>query len=155
MINEGEKRPSTMPLRFHQMPGLSCSIFDAVATGPTIGRGGGSVSGRSSGSDRLREAAVYTKPSSAPASELHAMSDSDSLIQALYQIQLRNYITMATGAAVMYDQVLNFSQEVDHIWNRRWGLTTALYVVARYSGSLSLFTNIACTMVLEGMSPFR
>ncbi|KAH7929231.1 hypothetical protein BV22DRAFT_1029671 [Leucogyrophana mollusca] len=71
------------------------------------------------------------------------MADSDVPIQALYQVQSFNYLTMATGAAVMYDQVLNFSQEVDHIWNRRWGLTTALYLVARYSGSLSLFTNIA------------
>ncbi|KAH7926108.1 hypothetical protein BV22DRAFT_385295 [Leucogyrophana mollusca] len=77
------------------------------------------------------------------------MSDLDSLIQALYQTQSLIYLTMATGAAVMYDQVLNFSQEVDHIWNRRWGPTTALYVVARYSGSVSVFTNIALIVRLN------
>ncbi|KAH7908162.1 hypothetical protein BJ138DRAFT_392530 [Hygrophoropsis aurantiaca] len=34
--------------------------------------------------------------------------------------------------------VLMFSQEVDHIWNRRWSFMTALYFIARYSGSLSI-----------------
>ncbi|KAH7923867.1 hypothetical protein BV22DRAFT_554170 [Leucogyrophana mollusca] len=100
---------------------------------------------------RLGEGAVYisTKSSSAPIYELHAMSDPNSLIQALYQTQSLVYLTMATGAAVTYDQVLNFSQEVDHIWNRRWGPTTALYLVARYSGSVFVFTNIASIVRLN------
>ncbi|KAH7926117.1 hypothetical protein BV22DRAFT_386216 [Leucogyrophana mollusca] len=92
---------------------------------------------------------ISTNPSSALGPELLAMSDSDSLIQALYQTQSLNHLAMATGAAVMYDQVLNFSQEVDHIWNRRWGPTTALYLVARYSGPVSLFTSIASIVRLN------
>ncbi|KAH7921807.1 hypothetical protein BV22DRAFT_701377 [Leucogyrophana mollusca] len=56
---------------------------------------------------------------------------------------------MAAGAAVIYDQVLNFSQEVDYIWNRRWGPITALYFVARYSGPVSVLTNIAATVRLN------
>ncbi|KAH7920580.1 hypothetical protein BV22DRAFT_792190 [Leucogyrophana mollusca] len=63
------------------------------------------------------------------------------------------YATMATGAAIMYDQILYFSQEVDFIWvglkmgvrsstltwrrqNRRWTIMTALYFVVRVSNFL-------------------
>ncbi|KAH7926109.1 hypothetical protein BV22DRAFT_385331 [Leucogyrophana mollusca] len=60
-----------------------------------------------------------------------------------------DFSAVATGAVVMYDQVLNFSQEVDHIWNRRWGPTTALYLVARYSGSVHVFTHLALTVRLN------
>ncbi|KAH7923126.1 hypothetical protein BV22DRAFT_1196940 [Leucogyrophana mollusca] len=35
-----------------------------------------------------------------------------SLTESLDQIQALNYLQMASAAATMYDQVLNFSQEV-------------------------------------------
>ncbi|KAH7920505.1 hypothetical protein BV22DRAFT_796784 [Leucogyrophana mollusca] len=48
------------------------------------------------------------------------------------------YITTAAAAAVAYDQVLTFSQEVDLVWKRGWSLMTLLYLIARYSGSLCI-----------------
>ncbi|KAH7926114.1 hypothetical protein BV22DRAFT_386168 [Leucogyrophana mollusca] len=80
---------------------------------------------------------------------LLSMSDLDSLIHALYQTQSLVYLTVATGAAVVYDQVLNLSQEVDYIWNRRWSPTTALYLLARYAGSVSVVGNIALIVRLN------
>ncbi|KAH7906099.1 hypothetical protein BJ138DRAFT_672302 [Hygrophoropsis aurantiaca] len=61
-----------------------------------------------------------------------------ALIQDLQGRQIINYVAAAAGALVAYDQVLTFSQEVDHIWNRQWSFMTVLYLVARYSGSLSM-----------------
>ncbi|KAH7907908.1 hypothetical protein BJ138DRAFT_1158899 [Hygrophoropsis aurantiaca] len=59
-----------------------------------------------------------------------------SLVQILLTSQTTYYLTTAAAAAVAYDHVLTFKDEIDLIWNRRWSLVTALYVVARYSGSL-------------------
>ncbi|KAH7924503.1 hypothetical protein BV22DRAFT_500593 [Leucogyrophana mollusca] len=59
------------------------------------------------------------------------------------------YATMAAGAAIAYDQILNFSQEVDFIWNRRWTVVTVLYFVARYCGPASQFAMIAAVLPLH------
>ncbi|KAH7928143.1 hypothetical protein BV22DRAFT_221794 [Leucogyrophana mollusca] len=67
----------------------------------------------------------------------------------LYKFQSYNYMTMASAAVVLYDQILNFSQEVDLIWNRRWSITTALYFTARYSGSASIFVYISLYLRLN------
>ncbi|KAH7930138.1 hypothetical protein BV22DRAFT_76784 [Leucogyrophana mollusca] len=74
--------------------------------------------------------------------------DSDS-VHEYDLIQFANYVNMAASAAVVYDQVLAFSQEVDLIWKRRWNLTTALYLVARYSGSVSILLVTAWTLRLN------
>ncbi|KAH7907907.1 hypothetical protein BJ138DRAFT_1128829 [Hygrophoropsis aurantiaca] len=68
------------------------------------------------------------------------MADS-ALIQELQTIQTQYYVIVAAGALVAYDQVLTFSQEVDLIWNRKWSFMTALYLIARYFGSLSAIGN--------------
>ncbi|KAH7907624.1 hypothetical protein BJ138DRAFT_1159704 [Hygrophoropsis aurantiaca] len=64
-------------------------------------------------------------------------------IQQLQVTEFSNYWTLATAAAVLYDQALNFGQEIDFIWNRKWSVTTILYFIARYSGSLSIGANAA------------
>ncbi|KAH7905634.1 hypothetical protein BJ138DRAFT_1183541 [Hygrophoropsis aurantiaca] len=61
-----------------------------------------------------------------------------AVIQVLQTIQTTNYITAAGAALVVYDQVLTLSQEVDLIWNRNWSFMTVLYLIARYSGNLSM-----------------
>ncbi|KAH7904162.1 hypothetical protein BJ138DRAFT_1184202 [Hygrophoropsis aurantiaca] len=58
--------------------------------------------------------------------------------QELQATQAANYLSAAAGALVIYDQVLTFSNEVDHIWNRQWSFTTALYLIARYSGNVQV-----------------
>ncbi|KAH7924502.1 hypothetical protein BV22DRAFT_500296 [Leucogyrophana mollusca] len=67
----------------------------------------------------------------------------------LSNAQIISYATMASGAAVMYDQILNFSQEVDFIWVRRWTIVTALYFVARYCGPVSQFAVVAAVLPLN------
>ncbi|KAH7908077.1 hypothetical protein BJ138DRAFT_1158469 [Hygrophoropsis aurantiaca] len=66
------------------------------------------------------------------------MTDFGFTIQQLQATQKNHYLTAASGALVVYDQVLTFSHEVDHIWNRRWSFTTILYFIARYSGDLQV-----------------
>ncbi|KAH7928966.1 hypothetical protein BV22DRAFT_157759 [Leucogyrophana mollusca] len=66
-----------------------------------------------------------------------------SSLESLEQAQALNYVYMASAAVVMYDQVLNFSQEVDLIWGRHWTFMTGLYFAARYCGSVSLFGTTA------------
>ncbi|KAH7903237.1 hypothetical protein BJ138DRAFT_181684 [Hygrophoropsis aurantiaca] len=66
------------------------------------------------------------------------MADSALTVPELQAAQTTNYVAVAAGALVAYDQVLTFSQEFDHIWNRQWNFTTALYLVARNFGSLSV-----------------
>ncbi|KAH7917900.1 hypothetical protein BV22DRAFT_1135020 [Leucogyrophana mollusca] len=70
-----------------------------------------------------------------------------TFIAALSDAQSIYYTTtvfaVASGAAIMYDLILNFSQEVDFIWNRRWTIVTILYFVARYSGPVSQFEMLA------------
>ncbi|KAH7921943.1 hypothetical protein BV22DRAFT_1049268 [Leucogyrophana mollusca] len=85
-----------------------------------------------------------------------------SVFQDLYERQSLDYViiiaaqpdflAVASGAVVMYDQamtkrnptVLNLSQE-----NRRWSIMTALYFVARYCGSVFVFTYAAADLRLN------
>ncbi|KAH7905588.1 hypothetical protein BJ138DRAFT_746801 [Hygrophoropsis aurantiaca] len=76
------------------------------------------------------------------------MADS-ALIQELQVAQTANYVAAAAGALVVYDQVLTSLQEVDHIWNRQWSFTTALYLIARYSGDLQVIGAAAWAMCIN------
>ncbi|KAH7917904.1 hypothetical protein BV22DRAFT_924799 [Leucogyrophana mollusca] len=80
----------------------------------------------------------------------------ETFIAALSSAQPIYYATtffvVASGAAILYDQILNFSQEVDFIWNRRWTIVTALYFVARYSGPVFQFTMLAAILPLNWTS---
>ncbi|KAH7907875.1 hypothetical protein BJ138DRAFT_1128861 [Hygrophoropsis aurantiaca] len=71
-----------------------------------------------------------------------------ALIQQLQMIQVLNYVDAAAGALVVYNQVLTFSQEASrsYMGNRQWSFTTALYLIARYSGSLYIIGNAALNM---------
>ncbi|KAH7907648.1 hypothetical protein BJ138DRAFT_459526 [Hygrophoropsis aurantiaca] len=60
-----------------------------------------------------------------------------------------DYLAAAGGALVAYDQVLTFSQEIDLVWNRQWSFTTALYLIARYSGSVSIIGFAAEVMYIN------
>ncbi|KAH7906076.1 hypothetical protein BJ138DRAFT_673845 [Hygrophoropsis aurantiaca] len=76
------------------------------------------------------------------------MADS-ALIQELQATQTANYVAAAAGALVVYDQVLMFSREINHIWNRQWNFTTALYLIARYSGSIEIIGTAALYMCIN------
>ncbi|KAG1738444.1 uncharacterized protein EDB91DRAFT_1289408 [Suillus paluster] len=47
-----------------------------------------------------------------------------------------SYWIVASSAAVIYDSVLTFGQEVELIWRQRWSLMTILYLSIRYIGIL-------------------
>ncbi|KAH7909399.1 hypothetical protein BJ138DRAFT_1155389 [Hygrophoropsis aurantiaca] len=80
------------------------------------------------------------------------MSALEALIIALSGRQAANYIIMASGAVVIYDQILNFSQEVDLVWNRRWSIVTLLYFVARYCGSAAQLGFVAALVRINWTS---
>ncbi|KAH7905585.1 hypothetical protein BJ138DRAFT_746422 [Hygrophoropsis aurantiaca] len=77
-----------------------------------------------------------------------AMADPEA-IQLLQAIQTTYYFAAAGGALVAYDQVLTFSQEIDLVWNRNWSFMTILYLIARYSGSLSMVGLAAWYMCID------
>ncbi|KAH7907645.1 hypothetical protein BJ138DRAFT_1182293 [Hygrophoropsis aurantiaca] len=72
-----------------------------------------------------------------------------SSIQQLQVTQSTNYWAAAATAAVLYDQVLMFGQEIDFIWNRQWSLMTILYFIARYCGSLSMVATAAWVLRID------
>ncbi|KAH7907237.1 hypothetical protein BJ138DRAFT_523275 [Hygrophoropsis aurantiaca] len=72
-----------------------------------------------------------------------------ALIQQLQIQQTTNYLVAAEGALVVYDQVLTFPQEVNLVWNRQWSFTIALYLIARYIGSLYVIGNTALYMYIN------
>ncbi|KAH7907649.1 hypothetical protein BJ138DRAFT_459507 [Hygrophoropsis aurantiaca] len=72
-----------------------------------------------------------------------------AFIKQLRMDQTTIYLTAAAGALVAYDQVLTFSQEVNLVWNRQWGFTTALYLIARCLGSLFVIGNAAFYMCIN------
>ncbi|KAH7920582.1 hypothetical protein BV22DRAFT_1039672 [Leucogyrophana mollusca] len=72
-----------------------------------------------------------------------------SFIAERFDAQYICYATMASVAAIMYDQTLNFSQEIDFVWNHRWTIVTALYFVARYCGPVSQFAMLSATLPLN------
>ncbi|KAH7903282.1 hypothetical protein BJ138DRAFT_171565 [Hygrophoropsis aurantiaca] len=74
---------------------------------------------------------------------------SQSLVQILSTSQATYYLTASAAAAVAYDHMLTFVDEMDLMWNRRWSLVTALYIVARYSGSLSMIAMAAWYMCIS------
>ncbi|KAH7905635.1 hypothetical protein BJ138DRAFT_1164355 [Hygrophoropsis aurantiaca] len=76
-----------------------------------------------------------------------------AFIQMLQTTQTTNYLAAAGGALVAYDQVLSLSQEVDHIWNRQWSFMTALYLIARYSGTLSMIGIAAWGLYINWVYP--
>ncbi|KAH7905771.1 hypothetical protein BJ138DRAFT_1164121 [Hygrophoropsis aurantiaca] len=79
-----------------------------------------------------------------------------ALIQALTMTQTTSYITTASAAAVAYDQVLNFYQEIDLIWKRRWSLTTALYLIARIAMYLAInWSSNIFVIVMQGILLMR
>jgi len=47
-----------------------------------------------------------------------------------------SYFVVASSVAVVYDWALNFGQEIELIWRRRWSLMTVLYIIVRYTGLL-------------------
>ncbi|KAH7908163.1 hypothetical protein BJ138DRAFT_1103737 [Hygrophoropsis aurantiaca] len=71
------------------------------------------------------------------------MADSAS-IQELQTTQTACYLTVSEGGVAEYDPIgfwllkTMLPDSVDLIWNRQWSFITALYLIARYSGSLSL-----------------
>ncbi|KAH7905251.1 hypothetical protein BJ138DRAFT_1130590 [Hygrophoropsis aurantiaca] len=68
------------------------------------------------------------------------------LIQQLQTQQTMIYCIAAGGALVAYDQVLTFSQEVNLVWNQQRSFMTALYLIARYVGSLYVIGSAAFYM---------
>ncbi|KAG2043296.1 hypothetical protein BDR03DRAFT_1005360 [Suillus americanus] len=52
-----------------------------------------------------------------------------------------SYFIVASSVAVVYDWVLNFEQEVELFWRRRWSPVTFLYLSLRYTGLLFAVDN--------------
>ncbi|KAG1796252.1 uncharacterized protein HD556DRAFT_1360204, partial [Suillus plorans] len=63
---------------------------------------------------------------------------------------ISSYFAVAACAAVIYDWVLTFGQEVELVWGRRWSLMTVLYIIARYLGIGFVMYAISCPTLLLG-----
>ncbi|KAF8843232.1 hypothetical protein BDN67DRAFT_964600 [Paxillus ammoniavirescens] len=56
-------------------------------------------------------------------------------ISAVHLVQLTRFCQMAPYVVMLYDHFLTFDQEIEHIWNKPWTLTSILYITLRYPGS--------------------
>ncbi|KAF8548553.1 hypothetical protein OG21DRAFT_1516190 [Imleria badia] len=62
------------------------------------------------------------------------------LQSALISLQQNNYLTLSIIAAVGYDYVLTFSNEIEYIWSKPWTWVSTLFILVRYSGLCSIMT---------------
>ncbi|KIJ62704.1 hypothetical protein HYDPIDRAFT_30295 [Hydnomerulius pinastri MD-312] len=62
-------------------------------------------------------------------------------VSGAHIIQLTRMCQMAPYVVMLYDHVLTFDQEVEHIWKRSWTSSTILYLILRYiGGAFGLFS---------------
>ncbi|KIJ17896.1 hypothetical protein PAXINDRAFT_98073 [Paxillus involutus ATCC 200175] len=59
----------------------------------------------------------------------------DLVAEYMHLVQLTRFCQMAPYVVMLYDHFLTFDQEIEHIWNKPWTLTSILYVTLRYPGS--------------------
>jgi len=63
------------------------------------------------------------------------------------------FSSVLTLAAVLYDYVLTFSEEIEYIWMKPWTLVTALFIVVRYAGICCIIaTSMVGSSFLSGPS---
>ncbi|KAJ3551790.1 hypothetical protein NM688_g4507 [Phlebia brevispora] len=60
------------------------------------------------------------------------------LFAELRSIQAAQYSDLAAVIVLLYDVLLNMSDEVEYIWHAKWSFPKTLYLVARYYGLLHL-----------------
>ncbi|KAF8553297.1 hypothetical protein OG21DRAFT_1261156 [Imleria badia] len=72
---------------------------------------------------------------------------SSALQSALTNLQQNDYVSLAIIAAVGYDYVLTFSNEIDYIWSKPWTWVSTLFFLVRYAGLYGLVIS-----ALEGSS---
>ncbi|KAF8126814.1 hypothetical protein EV363DRAFT_1418714 [Boletus edulis] len=65
---------------------------------------------------------------------------SSDVQSALASLQLNDYTSLVIVIAVSYDYCLTFAKEVTYIWKGRWTWVSALYLLTRYVGYLSVVT---------------
>lgn len=63
-----------------------------------------------------------------------------------------SYFIVASSVAVVYDWVLNFEQEVELFWRRRWSPVTFLYLSLRYTGLLFAVDNALANLTTVSLS---
>ncbi|KIJ66089.1 hypothetical protein HYDPIDRAFT_27284 [Hydnomerulius pinastri MD-312] len=62
-------------------------------------------------------------------------------IYGAHVVQLTRMCQVAPYVAMLYDHLLTFDLEVEHIWKRQRSMSTVLYVVLRYvGGAYGLFS---------------
>ncbi|KAI9571176.1 hypothetical protein HD554DRAFT_2079174 [Boletus coccyginus] len=52
----------------------------------------------------------------------------------LESILTTDYLPVIIIAVVVYDYILTFSREVNHVWHRPWTRVSTLFVIIRYIG---------------------
>lgn len=62
---------------------------------------------------------------------------------------VKNSVQYATVALLSYDYSLTWMREVNYVWRQKFTLSTALYIVCRYS----MITNVIYSLVTKGMFP--
>ncbi|KIJ62709.1 hypothetical protein HYDPIDRAFT_41839 [Hydnomerulius pinastri MD-312] len=59
----------------------------------------------------------------------------DEYFNAARIVQITRMCQLAPYVVMVYDHILTFDQEVEHIWKRSRSLSTVLYVILRYAGT--------------------
>jgi len=72
-----------------------------------------------------------------------------SSLQLALQTQQYDYLILVMLTIVVYDYVLIFSKEVEHIWMKPWSSVSTLFVMVRYLGFCSLVVSAINKEVVE------
>lgn len=51
-----------------------------------------------------------------------------------------NWLTLYYLAIILYDTLLSFNQEIQYIWNRKFGTATIVYLFVKYGIILAIFS---------------
>ncbi|KIJ64936.1 hypothetical protein HYDPIDRAFT_28282 [Hydnomerulius pinastri MD-312] len=67
-------------------------------------------------------------------------------------LQFNNYVSVGIVAAVSYDYILTFLQEVEYIWLRPWTLMSMMFLVIRYFGLTAAMSYIDTSFINESVN---
>ncbi|KAH7913289.1 hypothetical protein BJ138DRAFT_1146324 [Hygrophoropsis aurantiaca] len=60
------------------------------------------------------------------------INDPDWIVDAVADLRLVLYATVAAATILAYDYLLTFDLELQHIWRARWSILKVLYILTRY-----------------------
>ncbi|KAF8608051.1 hypothetical protein BDV93DRAFT_551918 [Ceratobasidium sp. AG-I] len=66
------------------------------------------------------------------------------LVDGLEALRLAKYMILAAFTLVIYDIIITYGREVQHIWGSRWTFIRAMFSITRYFVPIIMLVNLCC-----------